>query len=402
MVQNRGLQLTTYFNETASQLEELQVELNNDVKVKVDEINDLSERLASLNSQIYNCEILGGDASTLRDERTLLVNRLSELGDVEYIEQDYGKLVNGNIERKVTIKFAGNPIVVHDQDYKLELHRRINKKNEEDIEGLYDVTWANGLKLNLNSGELKSTIEIRDGKGEDQSDWVKGVPYYIKQLNDVARSFALGFNEGIVNGQRIGKGHAGGLTFNSVPSDTDDSNQDTTDDSTTNATQGEGIRFFSIDKLSSAELINVAVTDADIINEYSYMTAKNISLSTEVLDDIKNLFKSYTDINNNNDTEGINSVLEFKDREDFFGAYNLEDCISGIITTLGVDAEIAKNLYTSHDSIMTQYENQRDSYSSVNLDEEGTNLIRYQEMYNAAAKMMSVFSEFYETLVSII
>lgn len=386
LVQNKGLQLTTYFNETATQLEELQVELNNDVKTKVDEINDLSERLASLNAQIYNCEVLGGDASTLRDERTLLVNRLSELGDVEYIEQDYGKLVNGNVERKVTIKFGGNPIVVHDKDYKLELKKRIGKNNEEDIEGLYDVTWANDIPLYLKSGELKSTIEIRDGKGEDQADWVKGVPYYIKQLNDVARSFALGFNEGIVNGVRIGQGHAGGLTFNSAE----------------DATEGEGIRFFSIDKLSSEELINVAVTDADIINEYSYMNAKNISLSTEVLDDIKNLFKSYTDVTNNNDTEGINSVLAFKDREDFFGSYNLEDCISGIITTLGVDAEIAKNLYKSHDSIMTQYENQRDSYSSVNLDEEGTNLIRYQELYNAAAKMMSVFSELYETLVSII
>ena len=386
LVQNKGLQLTTYFNETATQLEELQTELNNNVALKVDEINDLAERLAGLNTQIYNCEVLGGDASTLRDQRTLLVNRLSELGDVEYIEQDYGKLVNGSIERKVTIKFGGNAIVVHGQDYKLKMERRITKNNEEDIDGLYDVSWENDIPLYLNSGELKSTMELRDGKGEDTSNWIKGVPYYIKQLNDMARNFALAFNEGIVNGERIGQGHAGGLTFNSAP----------------DATEGEGIRFFSIDKLSSEELINVAVTDADIIDEYGYMNAKNISLSPEILGDIKNLFRSYTDVTNNNDTEGINSVLDFKDSDKLMGSYNLEDYISGMVTTLGVDAEIAKNLSKSHDSIMTQYENQRDSYSSVNLDEEGTNLIRYQEMYNAAAKMMSVFSQLYDTLVNII
>ena len=159
LVQNKGLQLTTYFNETATQLEELQTELNNNVALKVDEINDLAERLAGLNTQIYNCEVLGGDASTLRDQRTLLVNRLSELGDVEYIEQDYGKLVNGSIERKVTIKFGGNAIVVHGQDYKLKMERRITKNNEEDIDGLYDVSWENDIPLYLNSGELKSTME---------------------------------------------------------------------------------------------------------------------------------------------------------------------------------------------------------------------------------------------------
>ena len=67
-----------------------------------------------------------------------------------------------------------------------------------------------------------------------------------------------------------------------------------------------------------------------------------------------------------------------------------------------MDAEIAKNLTKSHTSVMTQYENQRDSYSTVSLDEEATNLIRYQEMYNAAAKIMSTFSELYDTLVNII
>ena len=30
-----------------------------------------------------------------------------------------------------------------------------------------------------------------------------------------------------------------------------------------------------------------------------------------------------------------------------FGSYNLEDCVSGMITTLGVDSEIAKNLTKS-------------------------------------------------------
>ena len=109
-----------------------------------------------------------------------------------------------------------------------------------------------------------------------------------------------------------------------------------------------------------------------------------------------------TNPNNNNDTDGINSLLDFRDDATMFGSYNLEDCVSGLITTLGVDAEIAKNLNKSHGSVLTQYENQRDSYSGVSLDEEGANLLRYQEMYNAAAKIMATFSELYDTLVNMV
>ena len=386
LVQNKGVQLATYFNETATQLEELQVKLNDDVVTKVDEINDLAKQIASLNVQIYNSEVQGGEASTLRDERTLLINRLSCLGNVEVVEQDYGKLVNGSTERKTTIKFGGTALVTHDRAEQLKTTKRMEKKNDEDVDGLYDISWDDGTRVDLDSGELKSTIEIRDGVGKDHTGWVKGVPYYIGQLNDIARKFALAFNEGIVNGARKGKGYAGGLTFNSEEG----------------ATEAEGMRFFSIKGLSSEEFINVNKTDAEIIDGYSYLTAKNISLSTDVLDDIGNMFKTFTDTTNNNDTEAINSLLDFKDDNSMFGSYGLEDCVSGIITTLGVDSEIAKNLSKSHSSIMTQYENQRDSYSAVNLDEEGTNLIRYQEMYNAAAKVMSVFTELYDTLVNMI
>ena len=83
-------------------------------------------------------------------------------------------------------------------------------------------------------------------------------------------------------------------------------------------------------------------------------------------------------------------------------ALNLEDYVSGMITNLGVDADVSKKLYKSHQSIMTQLENQRDAYSGVSLDEEATNLVRYQQMYKAAAKVMSTFSEIYEVLVNTI
>lgn len=385
LVQNKGVQLTNYFNETSSQLEELQVELNNNVVTKVDEINDLAGRIADLNSKIRNTEILGGEANTLRDERSLLIDKLSEYGNVEVTEKTYGTLVNGSADTRVTIKFGGSVMVDNDNYRTLKCTKRVEKDNVEDIEGLYDVSWFDGSRLDLSSGSLKSTIEVRDGGGDSESGWVKGVPYYISELNTIARSFALGFNEGIVNGTKVSSGYADGYTFNSE----------------SDATEPDGIRFFSINELSTKEFINTNTTEADIVNNYNEnLTAKNISLSSDVLNDIGNLFKSFTTPGNNNDTDAINSLLDFTESSKLFGTSNLEDYVSGLITNLGVDSEVAQRLGKTHSSMMTQLSNQRDSYSGVSLDEEATNLIKYQQMYKAASKVMSTFVDIYEVLVN--
>ena len=132
------------------------------------------------------------------------------------------------------------------------------------------------------------------------------------------------------------------------------------------------------------------------------MNAKNITLSKEILDDIGNLFKSFDGPENNNDTDAINSLLDFQENRKMFGTSNLEDYVSGMIANLGVDADVSEKLSESHNSIMLQMENQRESYSGVSLDEEATNLVRYQQMYKAAAKIMTTFSEIYEVLVNTI
>lgn len=386
LVQNKGVQLTNYFNETSTQLEELQVELNNNVKDEVETINDLAERIADLNVKIRNNEMLGRESSLLRDERDLLIDSLAEYGDIEVTEKNCGKLINGSEDVRLTVKFAGTVMIDHGNTRELELSKRVDKLNSADVEGLYDVGWKDGATLTLTSGKLKSTLELRDGNGSDETGWVKGVPHYMDELNTIARNFALAFNEGIVNGEKVSKGYADGYTFYSAE----------------DATEPAGMRFFCTNERYSKEFANGWKTNDDIINGYEELTAGNISLSKETLDDIGNLFKSFDSPINNNDTESIKSLLDFKENSSLFGTSNLEDYVSGMITNLGVDADVSKKLNKSHTSIMIQLENQRDSYSSVSLDEEATNLVRYQQMYKAAAKVMSTFSEIYETLVNTI
>lgn len=70
--------LTEYFNNVAGNLEKLQKDVNEEIKVKVDEINSIASEIAALNKQINTIELKGVNANELRDRRTLLVDQLSQ------------------------------------------------------------------------------------------------------------------------------------------------------------------------------------------------------------------------------------------------------------------------------------------------------------------------------------
>jgi len=78
--------LTEYFNNVSGNLEKLQKDVNEEIKVKVDEINTIANEIASLNKQINTIEFKGVHANELRDRRTLLLDQLSEIVDVEVKE----------------------------------------------------------------------------------------------------------------------------------------------------------------------------------------------------------------------------------------------------------------------------------------------------------------------------
>lgn len=220
-----GETLTQYFNNVAVHLEKLQKDMNYDIKLKVDEINSLGNQITQLNKQIYAYELDNNVANDLRDQRNALVDKLSKIININASEDVVGKLPNGKEEKNFVITISGKALVNHFEMSKLEVKQREKKLNvNEDTEFLYDIGWADGNSLEIKSGELKGYVDMRDGnEGKDYGNGVtpnyKGIPYYIKKLNEFVRKFALAVNEGITettdsNGvktfSKIGSGHADG------------------------------------------------------------------------------------------------------------------------------------------------------------------------------------------------
>ena len=102
--------LAEYFNGLAGNLEVLQKDVNQEIKLKVDEINSLAGEIASLNKQINTIELAGGTANELRDRRSLLIDQLSQIVDVEVSETPIVDTNNPEREtgaNRYVVKIAG-------------------------------------------------------------------------------------------------------------------------------------------------------------------------------------------------------------------------------------------------------------------------------------------------------
>ncbi len=169
--------LAEYFNGVAANLQKVQKDTNQEIKLKVDEINSIAGEIATLNKQINTIELAGSRANELRDRRELLIDQLSQIVDTEVQEIP---IIDSNMPDRETganryiVRIAGGQTLVDGNDYKsLECvaRRDYEKVNQSDIDGLYDVYWGDGQKFNLYSGaiggELKGLIDLRDGNNRE-------------------------------------------------------------------------------------------------------------------------------------------------------------------------------------------------------------------------------------------
>lgn len=71
-----------------------------------------------------------------------------------------------------------------------------------------------------------------------------------------------------------------------------------------------------------------------------------------------------------------------------------------LVAQVGLDGQQNTLSQDSQQALVDSLEQQRDSISGVNLDEEMTDLMRYQEAYQAAVRMISVMDSMLDTLIN--
>lgn len=157
-----------YINDLADGMQTLQKEANAEIKTTVDKINAVAKEVASLTKQINTLESYGGTANDLRDQRNILIDELSTYVGVEVIERPPADGVGFN---QYVVYINGALLLDGDNTRQLVLTQRENKKNINDVGGLYEISWSTGDKFPTdvvgNPGTLQALFTIRDGNNAE-------------------------------------------------------------------------------------------------------------------------------------------------------------------------------------------------------------------------------------------
>lgn len=166
---NQAYALTEFFNNVSANLKNTQNEVNFNIKNTVDTINSYADQIATLTKQINMIEVSGGFANDLRDQRNLIVDKLSKLANVTVKEERIGKGMSGSLSgvTHYTVKVNGGYLVNNYEANKIEAVPRDYISNINDVEGLYDLRWSDGQNFSTHNsqlgGKLGALFQMRDG-----------------------------------------------------------------------------------------------------------------------------------------------------------------------------------------------------------------------------------------------
>ena len=204
----------------------------------------------------------------------------------------------------------------------------------------------------------------------------QGVPYYMNQLNEWCRSFAQAMNK-IELGAQDNYGDGATVLFKATNIVDNDLNYDFSD-------------YYT----------DPAVTKSSD-NNYQKLTALTFTVNEAMIKDV-NLFGTTADIRQGQDAQDITelllSVKVDKSKMSFRGCTSGE-LLQCITTDTALNASNANTFYANYDKISTSIINQRLSEMGVDNDEEALNLVKFQEAFNLASKMIQVMSEIYDQLI---
>ena len=357
------------FNQYAMQLEAARGQQESDFqKIALDSFNSILQNIAGLNQSIKENAIHGDPSLELSDQRNLLLDQLSQFMDISVSYRSVAVNSERSVEEMIITAKGSDPT----KDVAL-LDHTAAASVVWTSGGPLAITDAAGVLVNrdgndLNSGSIKGYLTMLNGGGEfdvPRSD--RGLAYYEKMLNTVVAKFAAVMNSA-------------------------------NDPSGTNPRPLFSTRDGSPD-----------------------FTAKNIGLSQGWVDNTYGITASRTpDLgipgsDNSGKRDNVlyiislfSQKLDFKTPESFPGAgdekllFNgsFEECFGNISVVLGVEKQAVQQTFKNKTTVQNALSDAREGISSVSLDEEGINLLRYQKSYNAAARLMTTLDEALDVVIN--
>jgi flagellar hook-associated protein 1 FlgK len=82
------------------------------------------------------------------------------------------------------------------------------------------------------------------------------------------------------------------------------------------------------------------------------------------------------------------------------GTATFSDQYSDLIADVGAQTQALQTSAAAQQALLSNAQDAQSSYSGVNLDEEAANLLRYQQSYQASAKVIAAASDLFQVFLN--
>lgn len=359
--------LATYFNEFFNAWDELTTNANStQLRTQIiEKASRLGERMKEVFDGFDSVQtLLQQEASSKTEELNSYLKDINELNRKIFeseaagiraseLKDDRDALIDKVSElANVTVQIneKGSAVIsiggIHaaDQNVSTEFEMKL-------VDGKMQLVSKNDpdAKAVLNSGELFAITDLYSNK----------IPQYQADLEKLANTFA----------EKVNELHMTGYTLTSSGSIT-------------------GIPFFG--ELDGS---------GNVINAF---TNGKLNINSAILGDPSKIAASDA-VNNDGNGNIANKIglLEGTKFSELSGQTILES-YTAILNDFGMEKTISDNKIESSELVLQQLDSQKSSYSGVSIDEEMTNIIKYQRSYEAAAKLIQVVDEMLQTIMEMV
>ena len=412
--------LVQRFDYIVGRVDDVTKEMNSQIAGAVSEINQLAGGIATLNEEIAKVSgRTGGLPNDLLDQRDALIVQLSSLVDTKTVAQDDGSL-NVFIGR-------GQPLVTGAVAETLATQTDPNLGSTSIVTLSAFVAGSSDVSTFLTGGKLGAALTVTD----------EVVNPTRRELN----LLAVGFAE-TVNAIQEGGDDLQGVNGTALFTETEGvvKTAPSVDDSTAN---------------SGNAAVTFTVTDAKLLTGDSYRvdyTATGVNLRNLTTDAVTTLGASPATVDgvqitytaqaatgaaganqgdafivdpvfqasrffevkiddpakiaaaSNGEAAGNNSnmlaMIELRDQSLLKGSTaTYGEVYNNLLSDVAVRTQRAQASAETETSLLSSALDRQSSLQGVNLDEEAANLVRYQQAYQAAAQIVAVANEVFDTLL---
>ena len=418
------------FSKNYQDLLTIRQDIDTQIEGTIDEVNLLSEKIASLNEKIIQMEAGGSTANDYRDQRELFLNELSNLIDIDTFESTAGG---------VTVSVgSGQPLVEGTVGYGLS--------TEMNAFGHLNVTWVDAVNNevditdSITGGRIKGLLDVRDLDIRNHMNRLDTLAQSIMDQVNSLHAAGYGLDGSTGNDYFVGEatasgvldslvtitadtGGAGNLAITLVPGGTAGSETVTTDPVTGDIRIAIEDGVSSRDDIAAALQSHSAIASAvatasggtpwtlgvgsDTVALSGGSSALNMEVNPAIVLDERLIASAQSFDTVPGDKPGDNrnaiAIANLKSSRILSGNTATFDAYyESFVGDLGYEVQQASSYYSHQSEMVHQLENHRESISGVSVDEEMVNLVKFQNAYQAAAKLISTADEMMQSVLNMV